>query len=318
MIKTLRIQLTDECNLRCIYCCNEGTRNEYSIIKNKNVSNFIRACYDVLGIKRIKFTGGEPLEYDEDISKIVALVPDRNDIAYSIVTNATNISKFKDIVEKIPNIDVAISLPVPIVDNVRERPYDLYKDLTGAYDERNALDSVIECIEYMKAQNKAFKINYVLCKNRNTSKEKIKAMIDYVSNYNNVRGAQKINLRFLETAVNITNSPNDEMKNCVFSAGEFEDRLCALGYADAVENKIHNSRAYSEYMINYSKIRLIKFFCNDECNCCPKDDVADKTSLWLTSMGRIKKCSYKVSSIPIEDWRYNEICHQLESVFFCE
>lgn len=53
MIKTLRIQLTEECNFNCVYCCHEGTKNEFSILKNRNLEAFIRAAYDVLGIKRV-------------------------------------------------------------------------------------------------------------------------------------------------------------------------------------------------------------------------------------------------------------------------
>ena len=109
MIKTLRIQLTEECNLNCVYCCHEGTKNEFSIIKNRNLESFIRAANDVLGIKRIKFTGGEPLEYDEDICKLIENV-NRPEIQYSIVTNASHYDKFMSLLENFPNTEITVSL----------------------------------------------------------------------------------------------------------------------------------------------------------------------------------------------------------------
>lgn len=300
MIRTLRIQLTDECNLRCVFCCNEGTKNAFSIIKDKNLVRFILACYDVLGIKRIKFTGGEPLEYDGSIPNIIKCV-NRSDIAYSIVTNATNYTAFNNVMSSDSNIEATISLPVPPSIEYAH----LYKKITGAYDEVKAMREVFRCIDYLMEKKKRFKINYVLCNGKNTDEQLIGKMIDYINDKPNIQ------LRFLETAVNTTNNKNNRMSQYVFSVKDFENILVKLGYGDSVRNKIYDSRSYSEYKINNSKIKLIKFFCDISCVECPQD----KTSLWLTSTGTIKRCSYLPSSSPINDWRYEKIAKQLEKEF---
>lgn len=297
MIKTLRIQLTEECNLNCVYCCHEGTKNDYSILKNRNLASFIRATYDVLGIKRVKFTGGEPLEYDENIYDIIEKV-NRFDMQYSIVTNATNYENFIRLIENAPDIEVTISLPVP----PSETYLKTFKSITGAINEKKAFLSVIDCIEYMVDTKKAFKINYVLCKNKNTSNIQIKKMIEYAQRH------PTIQLRFLETAVNSTNNKNGKMSKFVFTQSDFERVLVDLGYQNSVTNKLSDKRSSCLYNLDGCIIKFIKFFCNNNCDSCPDD----KTSLWLTSTGNIKKCSYRNRAIPVDNWLYNKITKQLE------
>lgn len=299
MIKTLRIQLTEECNFNCVYCCNEGTKNEFSILKNRNLESFIRAAYDVLGIKRVKFTGGEPLEYDEDICKLIENV-NRPEIQYSIVTNATHYNKFRGLIDSFPNTEVTVSLPVP----PSEKNLSAFKRITGAINERNAFHNIIDCIEYMLEMRVAFKINYVLCKDINTSSAYIKEIIQYAKQH------QLIQLRFLETVVNSTNNQNGRMSRFVFTQKDFENVLEELGYCESIRNKISDKRSSCVYSIDGCIIKFIKFFCDNSCEDCPED----KTSLWLTSTGCMKKCSYRSFSLPVENWQYNRITQQLEGL----
>lgn len=300
MIKTLRIQLTDECNLNCVYCCHEGTKSDYSILKNRNLQAFIRASYDVLKIKRVKFTGGEPLEYDESIYGIINSV-NRPEIHYSIVTNGTNYGAFKGLIDAVSNMEATISLPIP--PNIRYS--QSYKSITGAIDEKKSLSNVISCIEYMLQSKVSFKINYVLCNNKNTSKEYINEMITYAQQH------PSIQLRFLETAVNSTNNQNGRMSRLVFSQTNFEQILKDLGYEKSVLNKFCDRRSSCLYDIDGCIVKFIKFFCENDCDECPED----KTSLWLTSTGCVKQCSYRSSSARIDNWQYNRIANQLQELF---
>ena len=298
MIKTLRIQLTEECNLNCVYCCNEGTKNEYSILKNRNLESFIRAAYDVLDIKRVKFTGGEPLKYDEDICKLIENV-DRSEIQYSIVTNATQYSKLISLIDNFPNTEVTVSLPVP----PNAKYISAFKRITGAINEHHDLRNVIDCVEYMLELRVPFKINYVLCKGINTSNSYIKEIIQYAQQH------RLIQLRFLETVVNSTNNRGGRMSRFVFTQADFENTLENLGYGDSVRSKVSDRRSSCVYDIDGCNIKFIKFFCDNSCQDCPED----KTSLWLTSTGCIKKCCYRSSSLPVNNWQYNRIAQQLES-----
>ena len=61
-IDYLRISLTDRCNLRCIYCMPEhGVKSipHESVLTLEGVHKAIE-CASQLGIKHIRFTGGEP------------------------------------------------------------------------------------------------------------------------------------------------------------------------------------------------------------------------------------------------------------------
>jgi cyclic pyranopterin phosphate synthase len=60
----LRVSLTDRCNLRCTYCMPpEGRawlpRNE--ILTDEEITRLIRIGVEQLGIREVRFTGGEPL-----------------------------------------------------------------------------------------------------------------------------------------------------------------------------------------------------------------------------------------------------------------
>lgn len=297
MIKTLRIQLTEECNLNCVYCCNEGTKNDFSILKNRNLESFIRAAYDVLGIAKVKFTGGEPLKYDEDLCKLIEKV-NRPAIQYSIVTNATHYAKFRELVDNYSNTEITISMPVP----PNDRYLPSFKNITGAINERAAFHNLLNCIEYMLESKKTFKINYVLCRGMNTSDTCIKEIIEYAKQH------QRIELRFLETVVNSTNNRHGRMSRFVFTHRDFEKTLEDLGYGENVRNKRDDRRSSCIYDIDGYPIKFIKAFCGNSCEDCPED----KTSLWLTSTGCVKKCSYRSFSLHIENWQYEKIAHQLQ------
>ena len=62
-LRSLRLSVTDRCNLRCQYCMPE---NEYSWLDRKNILHFeeIIDLIDIfidLGVRRLRLTGGEPL-----------------------------------------------------------------------------------------------------------------------------------------------------------------------------------------------------------------------------------------------------------------
>lgn len=297
MFRTLRIQLTEECNLRCLYCCHEGTMCDYSILKNRNIVSFIRASRDVLGIKRVKFTGGEPLMYDENICEIINSV-DRNDVKFSIVTNATNYGAFVKLLKECNNLEVTISLPVP--------PDEIYlnhfQSITGTINKCEDFKNILKCISYMnfKKEN-SYKINYVLCNTKNTDKEMIGKMIEFAQENPNVQ------VRFLETIVNLTNN-YENINKYVFTQDDFENRLKELGYTDIAQMKYDDKRSTCMYRFDKISIKFIKAFCNDTCEKCPED----KTSLWLTSTGHIKDCSFNMLSRFVDNWQYNKIVRLLE------
>jgi cyclic pyranopterin phosphate synthase len=85
----LRIALTSRCNLGCIYCHHEGEVAPEREISGEMVVSIARAAAE-LGIRSIKFTGGEPL-MRRDLEDLIAQMPQNLDI--SLTTNGVFLSE---------------------------------------------------------------------------------------------------------------------------------------------------------------------------------------------------------------------------------
>ncbi|HQB63177.1 MAG TPA: radical SAM protein, partial [Sedimentibacter sp.] len=88
-IDYLRVSLTDRCNLRCLYCMpEEGIQKKChdEILRFEEIERIIMACASI-GIKKVRFTGGEPLILKgiDKLIKNTSIIPGIDDI--SITTN---------------------------------------------------------------------------------------------------------------------------------------------------------------------------------------------------------------------------------------
>ncbi len=84
-VTSLRISLTNRCNLRCIYCHNEGEQGSGSEITVDEVARIVRTA-SKYGVDRVKFSGGEPL-LRKDLEDILRALPPLKDV--SLTTNGT-------------------------------------------------------------------------------------------------------------------------------------------------------------------------------------------------------------------------------------
>lgn len=94
-LRSLRVSVTDRCNLRCEYCMPE---DEYEWLSNEHVLGFdeIGSLVDVftsLGIDKVRLTGGEPLLRRglPDLVRMLAARPALADLA--LTTNATMLAE---------------------------------------------------------------------------------------------------------------------------------------------------------------------------------------------------------------------------------
>ncbi|MCA9793965.1 MAG: radical SAM protein, partial [Candidatus Eremiobacteraeota bacterium] len=74
-LKSLRISVTDRCNLRCLYCMPE---DEYVWLRRNDLLSFEELSVTVdhflaLGLERVRLTGGEPL-LRRDLPQLVELL----------------------------------------------------------------------------------------------------------------------------------------------------------------------------------------------------------------------------------------------------
>lgn len=311
--KTLRVQLTERCNLGCLFCCHEGTKADYSILNDRNIATFIMACKDCLKIERVKFTGGEPLIHEKDggsIFNIIRLVNEKycSDIKFSVVTNGS-VRVPRDITDSLtswienPNLDVTLSLPVP----PKIEYFELYHNLT-CRGSRNNFQNLCNAFSLASSYTrKKTKINYVLCKGVNDSVEIITEMINLA-----LHSKGSIVLRFLETATNRTNNNEGQLQKYVVSSTDFDSLLHQTPYNIECLSNTRSHKLYRVSRANYeTEIKLIKFFCSNECMQCPND----KTSIWLTPDGFVKNCSYHHISEEIKEWTYRKLYQLLYDSF---
>ncbi|HEY2222354.1 GTP 3',8-cyclase MoaA [Actinomycetospora sp.] len=92
----LRVSLTDRCNLRCTYCMPaEGLEwmPTEEALTDDEVIRLVRIAVERLGVREIRFTGGEPLLRRglEDIVAATAALPQRPET--SVTTNALGLVK---------------------------------------------------------------------------------------------------------------------------------------------------------------------------------------------------------------------------------
>lgn len=82
-IKSLRMSITDRCNLNCIYCHNEGSMGSSGEMSVETISNIVHVAAG-FGVNRLKLSGGEPL-LRKDLEDILVSLPPLRDV--SMTTN---------------------------------------------------------------------------------------------------------------------------------------------------------------------------------------------------------------------------------------
>lgn len=84
-INYLRVSVTDRCNLRCIYCMPpQGVESidHDEILRLEEITRLVRAA-TLVGVKKIRLTGGEPLVRKGiiELVKSIASIPEIDDLA---------------------------------------------------------------------------------------------------------------------------------------------------------------------------------------------------------------------------------------------
>ena len=91
VIETVRISITDRCNLRCLYCSiNQNTifLPKEKIMTYEEILRIVKILLD-MGLSRVKITGGEPL-VRKDLPKLIASLSKLKNLKdLSLTTNGT-------------------------------------------------------------------------------------------------------------------------------------------------------------------------------------------------------------------------------------
>lgn len=108
----VRISVTDRCNFRCGYCMPpEGVKcmEHGEILRYEDIS-FLCDVFWELGVRKFRFTGGEPLVRKDMIPFLAQLKKDCPDMKIAITTNASLLDRYAEELARIGLYSLNISL----------------------------------------------------------------------------------------------------------------------------------------------------------------------------------------------------------------
>lgn len=275
-IDYLRVSLTDRCNLRCVYCMPEEgieKKRHEDILRFEEVFNIVKACAS-LGIRKIRYTGGEPLilkGIDELIYK-TSRIPSINDI--SITTNGILLYEMADDLKKAGLKRVNISL-----DTMKA---DKFSSITRGGDIKKVFAAIDKCLEIGLSP---VKINVVLMKGINDMEVK-----DFI----NLTKDMPIDVRFIELMP--IGEGEKLYKQCAMTSEEVIEKFDSL-----IPVKTGKSSTAVEYRLNGSK-GTVGFISPLSCKFCQNCN-----RIRLTSVGTIKPCLHSENEINIKGYIDNEV-----------
>jgi len=273
-IDYLRVSLTDRCNLRCIYCMPEDgvvkkTHNE--IIRFENLEKIINAFAE-LGIKKVRFTGGEPLILKglENLIKYTSSLPSIEDV--SLTTNGILLADMAEELKKAGLNRVNISL-----DTLNK---EKFKEITRGGDINKVLSAIEKCIDI---DLKPVKINTVLMKGIND---------DEVENFINLTKDMPLHVRFIELM-----PIGEGLKFFEKSSMKIDEIINNHKELIHIKDK---SNVASVYKIDGAK-GTVGFISPISCKFC-----SDCNKIRLTSTGTIKPCLHSEEEINLRPYVNDE------------
>lgn len=255
----LRISITDRCNLSCMYCHNEGAEcctcgpvgNEMS---PELICSIIREAAK-FGVRKVKFSGGEPL-FRKDFEDILACLPPLKEV--SATTNGILLEKRAKTLKAagLDRINVSLDSLDP----------EKYRKITGA--PPGTLEKVIRGINSaVEAGLTPVKLNMVLLKGINENE--IDEMMDFIRPYKG-----KVILQLIEL-MNI----DPELSKYTIDSKTLEKSL----EERASEVRVRHLHHRKKYMIDGVEVEFVRPMDNSEfCAHCSR--------LRVTADGKLRPC----------------------------
>lgn len=274
-IDYLRVSLTDRCNLRCIYCMPEEgilKKSHDDILRFEDIFKIVKAS-SKLGIKKIRYTGGEPLilkGIDELIYKTSQL-PTVEDI--SITTNGLLLYDMLSDLKKAGLKRVNISL-----DTLNPSKYKL---ITRGGDLNKVLASIEKCISLGL---NPVKINAVLMKGINDEE---------IGDFIKLTKDMPVSIRFIELMP--IGEGEKLYKNSSLSTDTILNNFPAL---IPLTNEIDSTAKLYKLKDSKGNIGLINPLSCKFCSQCNR--------VRLTPIGTIKPCLHSENEISIKEYLNDE------------
>lgn len=273
-IDYLRVSLTDRCNLRCIYCMPEDgidKKCHEEILRFEEVEKVITACA-TLGVKKVRFTGGEPLVMKglDKLIKHTASMPDINDI--SLTTNGMLLADMAVDLKKSGLKRVNISL-----DTLQS---EKFKKITRNGDINKVFNAIEKCLSLDMVP---VKLNVVLMKDVND---------DEIGDFLKLTMDAPIQVRFIELMP--IGEGQKYFDKCSMKVEEIIERFPELVPIN------DDSRVASVYKMP-GAMGSIGLISPVSCKFC-----SDCNRIRLTSTGTIKPCLHSAEEINLKPYLNDE------------
>lgn len=254
-VTSLRISITNQCNLNCIYCHHEGDTSSKYEMSVDTISRIVHTASNY-GVNKVKFSGGEPLMRD-DFEEILQSLPPLKEV--SATTNGVFLKNRAHDLKAAGLARVNISLDS--LDPER------YRCITNG--KHGTLENVIDGIDAsVDAGLTPVKLNTILLRGINDTK--IDEMLEFIRGYNGDVILQLIELMDFEFG----EYPQYRVNTQVIEK-ELESR--------ADEIKVRSMHRRKKYIIDSAEIELVRPIDNTEfCANCNR--------LRVTADGKLKPC----------------------------
>ncbi len=259
-IDYLRVSVTDNCNLRCVYCMDEKDNKFLKKDEKLTDDEIYRVVKESakLGIKKVRITGGEPLVRPG----VVDLIGKINSIdgieEIYLTTNGILLADRLDELVKNGLKGVNISL-----DSLKE---DRFNKLTRL----GHVDNVLAAIDKAISLGIKVKLNTVIVNDINK---------DEIMDFVNLTKEKEIDVRFIELmpigiAINYKGVANEEVLNII--------RRKASDFEEVVRNQSGGPATYIRLNGAKGKVGFISAMSNCFCEDCNR--------IRLTPEGFLKQC----------------------------
>ena len=284
-IISLRITLTNRCNVNCLYCHHDGMITSKDEMTADELYSICKTAKD-MGVKKIRISGGEPL-IRKDIVEIIDKIASLEFEDISITTNGTFLEKYAEDLKNAGLDRVNVSL------DTLDR--ETYRYIT----KKDYLESAKAGI--LKAVEVGFypvKINMVIMKDINQNE--IRDMFEFCKENNIV-------LQLIEL-IESENCDDDKFSaDYHYKLDIIEEKLSEIA-DDVYERKFMQGR--KKYYIDGGEIEVVKPV--DNANFC-----ANCSRLRITPDGKIKPCLLRNDNLVelISHVRAGESEEKLKEIF---
>lgn len=257
-IISLRISITNRCNVNCIYCHHDGMLDSSSEMTPDEIYEICRIA-KLIGVEKIRLSGGEPL-VRPDIVEIVEKVASLDFRDISITTNGIFLDKYaQDLRDAgLDRINVSLDTLNP----------ETYKNIVG----KNVLERVKSgIIKSCEVGMYPVKINMVVMNNINHND--IDEMFEFTKEHGVI-------LQLIEIIESDSCDDNDFNSKYHYKLDEYEKHLAEIADEIRVRKFMQDRK---KYFIDGGEIEVVHPVDNtDFCKNC--------TRLRITPEGKIKPC----------------------------